>query len=82
MNGSYIHVCVCFIYFDLNLFSCLFILREREKERTFTHMHTSREGAERERVPSSLCAVSMEPDTGLDIRSRDHDMSQNQELDA
>ena len=37
----------------------LFILRERERE--------TERGREKERIPSRLCAASMEPDTGLDL---------------
>ena len=43
---------------------------------------TERE-SERERIPSRLCTVSTGPDAGLELtKPRDHDLSQNQELDA
>ena len=48
-------------YFFL-VFIYLF-LRDRERERT----HIGRRGAERERIPSRLCTVSTEPETGLKL---------------
>ena len=41
-------------------------LRERERERR-ERAHTSRGGAERERIPSRLCDVSTEPYAGLEL---------------
>ena len=38
-------------------------LRDRERERT----HIGKRGAERERIPSRLCTVSTEPETGLKL---------------
>ena len=47
----------------------LLILRERERRR--------------ERIPSRLCTVSVEPDVGLEIMEPGgHDLSQNQESDT
>ena len=48
----------------------LFMLRERKRERERGKGHVSRGGVERERgrekIPSRLCAISVEPHTGLD----------------
>ena len=38
---------------------------------------------ERERIPNMFCSVSTEPDVGLELtKPRDHDLSQDRELDA
>ena len=42
----------------------LFIYFEKERERQ--QAHTREAGGERERIPSRLLAVSVEPDMGLD----------------
>ena len=46
------------------------VQRERERER------------ERERIPSRLHTVSTEPDVVFNLKPRDHDLNQNQELDT
>ena len=45
---------------------------------------TSRGGAERrrDRIPSRLCTISVEPDAGLELTNQVHDLSPDQELDA
>ena len=47
-------------------------------------MHACGGGAEseKERIPSGFHAVSAEPDTDSSRKLWDHDLSQNQELDA
>ena len=51
-------------------FKCLFILRERVRERE--EWDRSRESErERERIPSRLHAVSTEPDMGLDLKNHE-----------
>ena len=51
------------------LFVCLFVHFERDRD------SVSRGGAqgeeERERIPSRLCAVSTEPDAGLEAMNRE-----------
>ena len=42
-------------------------------------MSGGREERERERIPSRLCAVSVDPDTGLNPTVWDHDLSRDQE---
>ena len=59
------------LFFKVNLF----ILRERESKRACTYMHMSEwdKGRERERerkkerIPSRLRTVSVEPDVGLEL---------------
>ena len=41
-------------------------MREREREREREHEQRSGTARGRERIPSRLCAVSSEPDAGLD----------------
>ena len=55
--------------FYLFIYLFLFILRERERERERDRWGDSeREG---ERIPSRLCAVSTEPDMGLEPTNRE-----------
>ena len=42
---------------------------QRERERKREREREGREG--RERIPSRLCVVSMEPDTGLNLMNRE-----------
>ena len=85
-RGNYIHITekvklIQSYWKEPNMFQSLkcvltdvFILREAE------HDYMSR-GTGRESQEDSLL-LSMEPDSGLDPRTRDHDLRQNQELDA
>ena len=60
----------------LNIFSIYF---ERELDRASTQVGG---GADREeRIPSMVGAISLEPDAG-GCKPGDHDLSQNQELNA
>ena len=48
-------------------------MRDRERERERESLHTQGKGRERgrQRIPSRLCAVSIEPDTGLELTNRE-----------
>ena len=56
--GTHATACACNCWAQIHVVLFLFIFRERERRRG--------RGRERERIPSSLCAVSTEPDVGLD----------------
>ena len=47
------------------------IERERERENKSIHKRETVSGRGRERIPSRLCAVSAEPNTGLDPKHCD-----------
>ena len=49
----------------------MFIERERERERTRMITRENTQGRGRERIPSRLRTVSIEPDVGLDPRNRE-----------
>ena len=61
----------------LNFLTFVYFERERKRD------NTSRGGAERvrEKIPSRLLTVSAQPDMRLDLTNRDHNLTQNQELD-
>ena len=60
-------------HFSSPLFKSLLIYFEREKEKA------NKRGSERrERIPSRFCAISTEPDTGLELMN----LSRKQESDA
>ena len=53
------------------MFIYLFILRERKRQRVWGHMR-GQGGVERdgESIPSRLCAISAESNTGLNLMNR------------
>ena len=57
---------------------------ERERECACVQACEGGRGRERgrERIPSRLRAVSVEPDSPLSLNNCHHDLSRNQELDA
>ena len=49
----------------------MFIYFEREKEREHVQAGERQRVRERERIPSSLHTISMEPDVGLDVTNHE-----------
>ena len=63
------------------IFLSLFVYFERDRDSTSGAVGGRERG--KERIPSGLCALSAEPNRGLELlQPRDHDLSPNQESDA
>ena len=70
---------ICISSSSSSFFKCLFIF-ERRRDTECEQRRGRKRG--RHRIPSKLHTISAELNVGLELKSRDHALSQNQESDA